>query len=139
MFLKETNRLIDIGVLRREEVHDASEWASPSFIIPKKDESVRFLSDFRKLNAKIVRKPYPIPKILELMQTLEGFTYATTLDLNMGYYTIKLDKSAQKICTIVTPVGKYAYLRLSMGINCAPDIFQAKMNNIMFGLENVKT
>ena len=139
VFLKEINRLIDIGVLRREEVHNASEWASPSFIIPKKDESVRFLSDFRKLNAKIVRKPYPIPKILELMQTLEGFTYATTLDLNMGYYTIKLDKSTQKICTIVTPVGKYTYLRLPMGINCAPDIFQAKMNNLMSGLEYVKT
>ena len=57
----------------------------------------------------------------------------------MGYYTIKLDKSAQKICTIVTPVGKYAYLRLPMGINCAPDIFQAKMNNLMSGLEYVKT
>ena len=139
VFLKEINRLLDIGVLRKEEVNDASEWASPSFIIPKKDESVRFLSDFRKLNTKIVRKPYPIPKILELMQTLEGFTYATTLDLNMGYYTIKLDKSAQKVCTIVTPVGKYAYLRLPMGINCAPDIFQAKMNNIMSGLEYVRT
>ena len=57
----------------------------------------------------------------------------------MGYYTIKLDKSAQKVCTIVTPVGKYAYLRLPMGINCAPDIFQAKMNNIMSGLEYVRT
>ena len=64
VFLKEINRLIDIRVLRREEVHNASEWSSPSFIIPKTDESVRFLSDFRKLNAKIIRKPYPIPKIL---------------------------------------------------------------------------
>ena len=73
------------------------------------------------------------------MQTLAGFTYATTFDLNIGYYTIKLDKSAQKICTIVTPVGKYAYLRLPMGINCALDIFQAKMNNIMSSLEYVKT
>ena len=96
VFLKDINRLIDIGVLCREEVHNTSEWASPSFIIPKKDELVRFLSDFRNLNAKIVRKPYPIPKILELMQTLEGFTYASTLDLNTGYYTIKLDKSTQK-------------------------------------------
>ena len=64
-----------------------------------------------------------MPLIMDLMQTLEGFTYATTLDLNMGYYTIKLDNAAQKICTIVTPWGKYSYKRLPMGLSCAPDIF----------------
>ena len=73
------------------------------------------------------------------MQTLQGFTYATTLDLNMGYYTIKLDRKAQEVCTIITPVGKYAYLRLPMGINCAPDIFQLKMDNLMSGLEYIRT
>ena len=58
------------------------------------------------------------------MQKLEGFTWATALDLNMGYYHIRLDPDAQKICTIVFPWGKYQYLHLPMGINCAPDIFQ---------------
>ena len=43
--------------------------------------------------------------------------YATTLDLNMGYYTIRLDEASQDICTIVTPWGKYAYRRLPMGLN----------------------
>ena len=64
--------------------------------MPKKDGSVRFLTDFRKVNTCLVRKPYPIPKFLDIMQTMEGFSYATTLDLNMGYYTIKLDSNAQK-------------------------------------------
>ena len=73
------------------------------------------------------------------MQTLEGFTYATTLDLNMGYYTIKLDTNAQNICTIVTPWGKYAYQRLPMGISCAPDIFQSKMSDLMAEIEYVRT
>ena len=76
---------------------------------------------------KLLRKPFPIPRIMDMMQTLEGFQYATTLDLNMGYYTITLDRKAQEICTIVTPWGKYSYLRLPMGLMCAPDIFQAKM------------
>ena len=61
-----------------------SPWAAPSFIIPKKNGQVRFLTDFRQLNKRLQRKPYPIPKILDMMQTLQGFTYATTLDLNMG-------------------------------------------------------
>jgi hypothetical protein len=53
------------------------------------------------------RIPYPIPKIAQMLQELENFAYATSLDLNMGYYTINLDSDAQKLCTIVNPFGKY--------------------------------
>ena len=49
----------------------------------------------------LVRKSYPIPKISSVFQEMEGFTFASQLDLNMGYYTIKLDGDAQKICTII--------------------------------------
>ena len=55
----EVQRLCDIGVLKRV---NRSEWAAPTFIIPKKDGSVRFISDFRELNQRIRRKPYPIPR-----------------------------------------------------------------------------
>jgi hypothetical protein len=74
-------------------------WASPAFIIPKKDSTVHTISDFRELNKRIVRKPYPIPKISTILQELEGFTYATALDLNMGYYTIRLDPTVSEMCT----------------------------------------
>ena len=40
---------------------------------------------------------------------MEGFTYATVLDLNMGYYTVRLDPDSQKICSIILPWGKYSY------------------------------
>jgi hypothetical protein len=50
--------------------------------------TLRFISDFRELNKRIERKPLPIPKISTVLQELQGFTYATALDLNMGYYTI---------------------------------------------------
>jgi hypothetical protein len=52
---------------------------------------------------------------------MEGFTFASALDLNMGYYHIKLDADAQKLCTIVFPrkTGKYKYKRLPMGIKIA--------------------
>ena len=136
MFRRELDWLVRAGVLRKDT---ESPWSSPSFLIPKKDGEGRFLSDFRKLNTLILRKPYPTPRILDLIQTLEGFTYATTLDLNMGYYTIKLDPTAQDYCTIVTPWGKYAYTRLPMGLCNAPDIFQEKMYSLMDGLEFVCT
>ncbi len=64
---------------------------------------MRSISDFRELNKSIVRKPYPIPKISTILQELEGFTYATALDLNMGYYTIRLDPTASEMCTIIFP------------------------------------
>ena len=78
-----------------------SAWASPTFTIPKKNKTVRFISDLRKVNKKLVRKPFPIPKIIDITQKLQGFTFATALDLNMGYYTIRLDPDAQKICSII--------------------------------------
>jgi hypothetical protein len=67
---------------------------------------VRNISDFRELNKCIIRKPYPIPKISTTLQELEGFPYATALDLNMGYYTIRLDPAASKIGTIIFPWEK---------------------------------
>eukprot|EP00804_Cyclotella_cryptica_P010696 CCRYP_005492-RA/>CCRYP_005492-RA protein AED:0.44 eAED:0.44 QI:5/-1/0/1/-1/0/1/0/82 len=72
------------------------------------------------------------------MQELEGFTFATALDLNMGYYTIRLDPGASKICTIIFPWGKYSYHMLPMGIAGSPDIFQSKMTELMATLEFVR-
>ncbi len=68
------------------------------------------------MNKQVTRTPFPIPKISSVLQEMEGFTYATALDLNMGYYTIRLDPDAQKICTIILPWGKYSYQHLPMGM-----------------------
>ena len=57
----------------------------------------------------------------------------------MGYYTIRLDHDASKICTIIFPWGKYSYLGLPMGIAGSPEIFQAKMSELMVALEYVRT
>jgi hypothetical protein len=116
-----------------------SEWAAPTFIIPKKDGSVRFISDFRELNKRILRKPYPIPNIQDMLLNLEGFQWATSLDLNMGYYHIRLDPSSKQLCTIVLPFGKYEYQAIPMGLCNSPDIFQEKMSELMDGLEFVRT
>ncbi len=133
--IKEVERLCQLGVLERQP---ASEWALPSFIIPKKNKTVCFFSDFWEVNKRLVRKPFPIPQISTVLQELEGSSYATVLDLNMGYYTIRLDPDASKICTIIFPWGKYSYKRVPMGIVGSPDIFQEKMSKLMESLEFVR-
>ena len=99
------------------------------------DGTLQSIADFRKLNKRIKRKPFPIPNIQDMLQKLKGFQWVTSLDLNMGYYHIELNPSASKYCTVVLPWGKYEYLRLPMGLCNSPDIFQEKMSELMVGLD----
>jgi hypothetical protein len=93
-------RLTDIDVFNR--ISD-SEWAEPTFIQAKKTGDVQILTDFGRLNAQIKRKPFPLPKISDLLRKLSGFKYATAIDLSMGYYHKPLDLEAQKMCTTILP------------------------------------
>ena len=131
----ELERLIKAGVLKKV---NHSQWGAPNFVIPKKDDTIRFITDFRELNKRIKRKPFPIPKIQDLLLKLEGFQWATSLDLNMGYYHIELSPDSKKLCTIVMPWGKYEYQRLPMGLCNSPDIFQEHMSELMADLEHVR-
>jgi hypothetical protein len=65
-----------------------------------------------------------------MIRSMEGFTFASALDLNMGYYHIKLDADAEKLCTIVLPwcMGKYKYKLLPMGIKIAWILMFFKMS-----------
>jgi hypothetical protein len=106
--------------------------------MPKKNKTVRFLSNFWEVNKRLVRQPFPNPKISTVLQELEGFTFTTALNLNMGYYTIRLDPDASRICTVIFPWGKHSYKRLPMGIAGSPEIFQSKMLELMEDLEYVQ-
>jgi hypothetical protein len=86
--MKEIQRLCDLGVL---EWQPSSERAAPSFIKPKKNKTVCFLTNFWEVNNRLVKKPSLSPKISTVLQELEGLICATALDLNMGNYTISLD------------------------------------------------
>ena len=74
-----------------------------------------------------------------MLLKMEGFKYATSLDLKMGYYHIKLDANSRKLCTIVLPWGKHEYNALPMRSCSSCDIFQEKMSELMQGLEFVRT
>ena len=94
-FKKELKRLISLGILEKDS---NSPWAAPSFAIPKKNPNeVRFLTDFRQLNQRIVRKPFPLPKINQILNEIDGMQWASAIDLKMGYYAIRLDPDAKNI------------------------------------------
>jgi hypothetical protein len=98
---------------------------------------VHIITYFRRLNAQIKKKPFPLPKISDLMRKLSGFRYATAIDLIMGYYHIPLDLESQKLCTTLLPWGKYQYKRLPMGVKTSPDIFQSIMYQLLVDIPNI--
>ena len=66
---------------------------------------------------------------------LEDIQYATSLDLNMGYYHTRLNEDSSNLCMIILPWGNYRYKRLPMGVANLPEIFQQKMNDLFQGFE----
>ena len=76
-----------------------------------------------------------MPKINEMLLKLEGFQYATAIDLSMGYYHIQLSKNSSNLCRIIFPWWKYWYKRLPMGVTNSPEIFQQIMNDLFYGFE----
>ena len=73
-----------------------------------------------------------------MILNLEGFTYESSLDLNMGYYHIHLSPGSKDIYTIVLPWGNYEYQKLPMGVYKSPDIFQEKISKLFDGFDMVR-
>jgi hypothetical protein len=96
----EIARLLDIKVL--EEIN-SSEWASPTFAIPKENGTIRAITDYRySTNCwKIECHPFPMTKIEGMSQPIEGFTLPTALNLNMVYSQIKLDADSQSLISTI--------------------------------------
>jgi hypothetical protein len=132
-FKNELDHLVRLGVLTSQQ---ESEWASPSFIIPKKDRRVFWISNLRQLNKVIRPKQFPLLIITDILRKCSGYKIFSKLDVSMQYHTFELDKESQDLCTIITPFGKYKHLRLPMGLKCSPDIAQAATENALSDIED---
>lgn len=75
----------------------------PPRLSNQKNGTVRLLSGISKLNQRIHIKPFPTPKIQDMLLKIEGFTHISSLYLNMVYYNIELSPTAKNIFIIVLP------------------------------------
>jgi hypothetical protein len=84
------------------------------------------------VNSRLLRKPYPMPNISELFQRIDGYNFASTLDLHLGFHHVLLSEYASNVFTTVLPWGKYSYVRMPLGYTGAPSVFQQhRMDEIL--------
>jgi len=96
IFKNELKRLCESDVL---EHFGASEWATGTFIVPKKDKRFCWVSDLRGLNANLIRKKHPLPKIQDILnQTRNEYKFFTKLDISIQYYAFVLDDERKDLC-----------------------------------------
>ncbi|TPX30033.1 hypothetical protein SmJEL517_g06288, partial [Synchytrium microbalum] len=111
-----------------------SPWASPIVLANKKDGSLRFCVDYRKLNSLTKRDSYPLPYQQDLLDKVNTAWYSS-LDLAAGYWQIPLHPRDREKTAFVTPSGLYEFLRMPFGLTNAPATFQRVMDTTLAGLK----
>ncbi|KAJ1203585.1 hypothetical protein NDU88_007370 [Pleurodeles waltl] len=101
---KEITKLVGKGI--RESV-EVTEWLAPIVVAKKPNNEIRLCADLRALNRKVILNRFPLPNTDEMVSTIGGAKYFTTLDLASANHQVALDKTSQELTAFITPIGQF--------------------------------
>ena len=120
--------MLDAGVIQPSN----SPWCNAVVLMRKKDGSLRFCIDFRKLNALTVKDSHLLPHICETLESLAGAAHYSTFDMNSGFWQVPMDEeSKQYTAFTLGSMGLYECESMPFGLCNAPPIFQRLMQNCL--------
>lgn len=133
---KITNKIVeewkDAGLIRES----SSEYASPAFLVGKKDGDKRLVVDYRRLNKQTADETFPLPDIDRQLEGLGGSKYFIILDLMNGFLQVPLTEQAKPKTAFVTEDCVYEFERAMFGLKNAPRVFAKLMYRVIGRLQN---